>query len=114
MRFRDIFFRRVVGLLFVLSLTQLLACGGYGGGNMGTPTGTTVVNGTVSAVSLTSVSNGSGGVQPATAVTLTVPLGMSSLVLCGDQRSSFTTNSSVRVSYTSGLYCSTLVSVTMM
>jgi hypothetical protein len=73
--------------------------------------GTTVVNGTVSSVNLTSVSNGAGGSINATAVTLTVPMGMNSLVLCGDQRSSFMMNSSLQVSYTSGLYCSNLVSV---
>jgi hypothetical protein len=114
MRFRKIFFRRVVELLFALSLTPLLACGGYGAGNMASSAGTTVVNGTVSSVSLTSVNNGNGGLQTATAVALTVPLGSNSLVLCGDQRSSFTMNSSVQISYTSGVYCSTLVSVTAM
>ncbi len=106
--------RRFAELLFALSLMQLLACGGYGAGNMSTSSGTASVNGTVSAVGLTSVNNGAGGLTPATAVTLTVPLGMNSLVLCGDQRSSFTVNALVKVSYTNGTYCSNLVSVTPM
>lgn len=111
MRFRNIVFRRIVELLFAISLTQLLACGSYGAGNMSGSVGTTVVSGTVSSVTLTSVANGVGGMMTATAVTLTVPMGMNSLVLCGDQRSSFTMNSSVQVSYTAGTYCSNLMSV---
>ena len=103
------FVRRSVELLFVLSLIQLVACG-YSA-PMNSSSGSTTVNGTVSSVGLTSVNNGAGGLTSATAVSLTAPLGMNSLLLCGDQRSSFTMNASVQVSYTSGTYCSTLVSV---
>ena len=103
------FVRRSVELLFVLSLIQLVACG-YSA-PMNSSSGSTTVNGTVSSVGLTSVNNGAGGLATATAVALTAPLGMNSLLLCGDQRSSFTMNASVQVSYTSGMYCSTLVSV---
>jgi hypothetical protein len=112
MRIRNIMLRRVFELLFLLSVSQLLACGGYNSNTTGGTSGTTVVNGTVSSVTLTSVLNGTGGTQTATAVTLTVPLGTNSLVLCGDQRTRFTMNSAVQVSYTGGTYCSSLVSVT--
>jgi hypothetical protein len=79
---------------------------------MGSTTGTnTTVSGTVSSVALTSVNDGTGGLATGTAVTLTVVMGVNSLVLCGDQRSNFTMSSMVRVTTTPGTYCSTLVSV---
>ncbi len=106
-------FWRVLQLLVLLSVGQLVACG-YSAPPSNAPSGTQVVNGTVSSVGLTSVNNGSGGLTSATAVVLTVPLGTNSLVLCGDQRSQFTMNSSVQVSYTNGTYCSNLVSVAPM
>jgi len=104
-------FRLLFGLLLALSVMQLAACS-YSAPNTPTASGDTTVNGTVNSVSLTTVLNSSGGTQPATSVVLTVPLGTNSLVLCGDQRTSFTLNASVNVSYTNGVYCSTLVSVT--
>ncbi len=103
-------FWRILELIIVLAVVQLAACG-YSAPASNAPAGTQVVNGTVSSVGLTSVNNGSGGLQSATAVVLTVPLGNTSLLLCGDQRSQFTTNASVQVSYTNGTYCSDLVSV---
>jgi hypothetical protein len=102
--------RRLVELLFVFSLLQLVACG-YSAPSTSGASGTTTVNGTVNSVALTSVNNGTGGLTNATAVVLTAPLGMNSLLLCGDQRSSFPANTAVQVSYTSGTYCSNLVSV---
>jgi len=99
-----------LSFILTLTLTQLLACA-YSAPSMTNPQGTNIVNGTVSLVTLTSVLSTSGGMQDATAVNLTVPLGTTSLVLCGDQRSSFAVNSAVQVSYTNGTYCSTLVSV---
>jgi hypothetical protein len=105
---------RAAGVLFSLCLiVQLVGCG-YSAPSMSNPSGTQLVNGTVSSVGLTSVNNGSGGLATATAVTLTVPLGTTSLVFCGDDRSSFTTNVAVQVSYTAGTYCSNLISVNPM
>ena len=104
--------RAVAMLIFMILLIQLLACGAYSTPSMGINTGTTsTVSGAVSSVALTSVNNGMGGLTTATAVTLSVAMGVNSLVLCGDQRSSFTMNSMVQVSTTPGTYCSTLVSV---
>lgn len=103
-------FWRILELIVVLAIVQLVACG-YSAPPSNAPSGTQVANGTVSSVGLTSVNNGSGGLQSATAVVLTVPLGNTSLLLCGDQRAQFTMNSSVQVSYTNGTYCSDLVSV---
>ncbi len=107
-------FRRVVGFVVLIGVLQLLVGCGYSAPSVSNPSGTQVVNGTVSAVALTQVNNGTGGLTAATAVTLTVPLGTTSLVLCGDQSSKFATNASVQVSYTNGPYCSSLVSVTPM
>jgi len=103
-------FWRVLEVVLVLATIQLVACG-YSAPPSNAPSGTQVANGTVSSVGLTSVNNGSGGLQSATAVVLAVPLGNTSLLLCGDQRARFTMNSSVQVSYTNGTYCSDLVSV---
>jgi hypothetical protein len=101
---------RILELIVVLAVVQLVACG-YSAPPSNAPAGTQVANGTVASVGLTSVNNGSGGLQSATAVVLTVPLGNTSVLLCGDQRAQFTMNSSVQVSYTNGTYCSELVSV---
>jgi hypothetical protein len=101
----------LIGILLTLSVISLAACS-YSAPNAPAATGTQTVNGTVSTVALTSVLSGSGGTQTATAVSLAVPLGSNSLVLCGDQRASFTLNASVQVSYNDGIYCSNLVSVT--
>ena len=110
----DVFsFWRILELIVVLAVVQLVACG-YSAPPSNAPAGTQVANGTVASVGLTSVNNGSGGLQSATAVALNVPLGSTSLVLCGDQRSQFTMNASVQVSYTNGTYCSNLVSVAPM
>ena len=104
---------RVLEIIAVLAIVQLAACG-YSAPPSNAPSGTQVANGTVSSVGLTSVNNGGGGLQSATAVVLAVPLGNTSLLLCGDQRAQFTMNSSVQVSYTNGTYCSNLVSVAPM
>jgi hypothetical protein len=103
-------FWRIFELIVILAVVQLVACG-YSAPPSNAPSGTQVANGTVSSVGLTSVNNGSGGLQSATAVVLAVPLGNTSVLLCGDQRAQFTMNSSVQVSYTNGTYCSDLVSV---
>jgi len=102
--------RRLFTVLLALCLFQLLGCGYKS--SMNNTSGTTQsVSGTVSSVLLTSVANGVGGTTTATAVSLNVALGTSSLVLCGDQRTSFNMNATVTVSYMNGTYCSNLVSV---
>ena len=108
------FWGRTIGFVIVIGIAQLLISCGYSAPSVSNPSGTQVVNGTVSAVALTQVNNGAGGLTSATAVTLTVPLGTTSLVLCGDQSAKFSMNASVQVSYTNGAYCSTLISVNPM
>ena len=110
MKLQSSLLHRTFALLLVLGLLQLLGCGYKSMGNNATGPNQTVT-GTVATVVLTSVNNGSGGLSTATAVTLNVALGSSSLTLCGDQRTSFTMNTAVTVSYTNGTYCSNLVSV---
>lgn len=101
---------RSLALFVGLCVIQLGGCGYKSMGNNATGPNQSV-SGTVAAVALTSVNNGSGGLTNATAVTLNVALGTSSLVLCGDQRNSFAMNATVTVSYMNGTYCSNLVSV---
>ncbi len=110
------FLARGLTLVTVAYLLIVLASCGYSSPNSmnNGPTGAQTANGTVSAVSLTSVLSTSGGTQTATAVTLTVPLGTTSLVFCGDQTSKFASNAAVSVNYTNGTYCATLNSVSPM
>ena len=110
MNFRHFFLQRPLAMLLALGVIQLLGCGYKSMGNNATGPAQTVT-GTVAAVTLTSVNNGAGGLSTATAVTLNVALGTSTLTLCGDDRTSFTMNSTVTVSYTNATYCSNLVSV---
>ncbi len=110
MDFRHSFLRRCFELVLALCVLQLFGCGYKSMGNNATGP-SQMVTGTVAAVALTSVNNGVGGLTPATAVTLNVALGTSTLTLCGDDRTSFTMNSTVTVSYTNSTYCSNLVSV---
>jgi hypothetical protein len=110
MNVRRSFLRRALNVLLAVCVIQLVGCGYKSMGN--NPSGPTQnVSGTVAAVALTSVNNGSSGLTTATAVTLNVALGTSSLVLCGDQRTSFTSNAAITVSYMNGTYCANLVSV---
>lgn len=95
----------------IMLLSQLLACGGIHVGAISNPSNVSVASGTVSVVHLTVVSNSNGTFVNVTAVTLLMPLGTNSLMLCGDQRSQFPTNSTVQVSYTPGQDCSNLVKV---
>ena len=104
------FVRVAFTLLFAALLVSSTGCS-YSAPANNAPSGTQVATGTVNSVNLTSVLNGSGGMQNATAVVLAVPLGTDSLVFCGDQRASFTLNASIQVSYTNGVYCSNLVTV---
>ncbi len=99
-------------VLLLMLMSGLVGCG-YSAGNTSTgPSGTQSVTGTVNSVGLTQVNNGSGGLQTATAVVLMEPLGTTNLVFCGDDRSSFTVNASIQVTYNNGVYCATLMTVT--
>lgn len=93
----------------ILLWSQLVGCSGVYVAGISNPSNVTVTTGSVSAVRLTVISNSSGTFVNITAVTLLMPLGTSSLMLCGDQRSSFPMNSTVQVSYTPGQDCSNLV-----
>jgi hypothetical protein len=110
MNIRQIVIRRLVEISLALGVIQLLGCG-YKSSMNNTSGSTQSVSGTVSSVALTSVTNGAGGLTTATAVSLNVALGTSSLVLCGDQRASFSMSATVTVSYMNGTYCANLVSV---
>ena len=97
----------LLGLLF----SQLLACGSFHVAGAILSSNVTTTSGTVSVVRLTVVSNANGTFVNVTAVTLLVPMGSDSLMLCGDHASSFTMNSNVQVSFTQGQDCSNLVMV---
>jgi hypothetical protein len=115
MRLSSVILRRSAGLLFLLCLVQLLGCGSttFVSGAIH-PANVVVTTGTVSFVALSVVSGSNGTFVNVTGVTLLVPMGSNSLTFCGDQRSNFTMNTLVQVSFTSGQGCSTLVGVTPM
>jgi hypothetical protein len=114
MRLRGFLLRRTAEILFGLLLSQLLACGSFRVAGAIQQSNATVTTGTVSVVRLTVISNSNGTFVNVTAVTLLVPMGSSSLMLCGDQRSNFVMNSNVQVSFTAGANCSNLVRVAEM
>jgi hypothetical protein len=111
MRVRDSLFRLIAEILFAVLVSQLLACSGVYVVGVSNPSNVTVASGTVSFVSFSVISGPNGTMVNVTAVTLLAPLGSNSLMLCGDQRSSFAMNSNVQVSYTTGQDCSNLLKV---
>jgi hypothetical protein len=115
MRLPSVVSQRGAAVLFLLSFSQLIGCGSttFVGGAIH-PSNVIVTTGTVSFVALSVVSGSNGTFVNVTGVTLLEPLGTSSLTFCGDQRPSFTMNTMVQVSFTSGQNCSTLVGVSKM
>lgn len=118
MRLHSLVLRRCAELLFLLFLSQLLACdSSFRVAGAIQPSNVTVTTGTVSVVRLTVISNSNGTFFNVTAVTLLVPMGSNSLMFCGDQRSNFPMNTVVQVSFTAsqGSFsqgCTNLVNVT--
>lgn len=100
-----------LGLMFVL-VVGLSGCGAVFVGFVSNPgVVPSSINGTVTIVSLGFSVDGNGTMANVTEVTL-VNLGTANTVaFCGDQRTLFPINQSIKVEFTNGTLCSTLVSV---
>lgn len=102
-------FLRIMGLL--AALISAVNCGGFSFvGFVSNPGGTVNLTGTVSAVQSGFVTE-LNGISPTTIVTFDysgVPVTIS---FCGDYESAFPLNQTVRVTYTAGVICSTLLQV---
>ncbi len=115
MRLHEFVPRLTATALLFLTLLPLLACNTafyISADTTGLPPNIVFFTGTVSFVGLTVISGENGTFVNVTAVTLLVPMGSSTMTFCGDKRSSFPANKSVRVGYTPGPNCSNLVNVT--
>lgn len=71
------------------------------------------MSGTVTIVFLGFSANSNGAVVNVTQVTLVNLNGTNSMAFCGDQRTLFPVNQSLKVEFTNGTLCSTLVSVAL-
>ena len=100
-----------LGLVFVLIFT-LTGCGAVFVGFVSNPgVVPSSVSGTVTIVQLGFVSDEQGTIANVTLVTL-VDLGRAkTMTFCGDQRTFFPINQSLRAEFTSGTLCSTVVGV---
>lgn len=100
-----------IGLVFVLIFT-LTGCGAVFVGfvsNQGVAPSN--VSGTVTIVQIGLVSDEQGNIANVTLVTL-VDLGLAkTMTFCGDQRTFFPINQSLRAEFTKGTLCSTVVSI---
>ena len=102
---------------FVLILPAVLSsvlgsCGGaYFVGFVSNPGALQQVSGTVQSVSVASAETLSGISQMSTAVVFVVASATSTLYFCGDQSSLFAINQFVTVSFTPGVYCSTITAI---
>jgi len=104
---------RLVSLVPLLALVVVLAgCGAVFVGFVSNPgVVPSSISGTVTIVQLGFAADGLGNVVNVTLVTL-VDLSMAkTMSFCGDQRTYFPLNHSVRADYTSGTLCATLVTV---
>lgn len=103
------FVRLGLVLVFIFTLT---GCGAVFVGFVWNPGGVpSSVSGTVTIVELGFVSDEQGDIANVTRVTL-VDLGAAkAMTFCGDQRTFFPINQSLRAEFTSGTPCSTVMSV---
>ncbi len=69
------------------------------------------ISGTVTIVSLGFSADGDGTIVNVTQVTLVNPGSANTMAFCGDQQTLFPINQSLKVEFTKGTLCSTLVSV---
>ena len=100
---------KVICLLGVCFL--FAACGGYYFfGFVSNPGGTQTVTGIVSVVTFSFVQDATGMNANVTAVTFVNSGSSNTITFCGDQRSKFHINNSDKVTFTTGVLCSSLVS----
>ena len=100
----------------LLALSVLLAgCGGsYFVGFVSNPIGSTSITGKVTSISSGFASSASTGTTSVTVVTFTNFGSATTLYFCGDQKTLFPLDQTVRAEYTSGILCAVLVKVVVM
>jgi len=98
--------------LLMLSL-PLQGCGAYFVGIVSNPGPPQQVSGTVVEVQLGFFDDRHGTSGKLTAVTLTNAGMASTMSFCGDQQKLFPLNQSVKADFNTGIYCSTLLTVTV-
>jgi len=105
--------KRLAPLAVILVLVTLLAsCGAVFVGFVSNPGAVpSTISGTVTIVYLGFSADSNGTVVNVTQVTLVTPTVSNSMAFCGDQRTLFPINQSLKVEFTHGTPCSTLVSV---
>jgi hypothetical protein len=100
-------------LIFVL-VVGLAGCGAVFVGFVSNPgVVPSTISGTVAIVHLGFSADGDGTIVNVTQVTLVTPGIANTMAFCGDQRTLFPVNQSLRVEFTNGTLCSTLVSVVL-
>ncbi len=103
--------------LLLVQLTVLLlllnGCGQVFVGFVSNPGNSMRISGTVSTVQLAFVNNGHGTSVVITAVTFNNAGTAATINFCGDRRSVFPIDRSAQANFTTGLYCSTLITVTI-
>jgi hypothetical protein len=107
--------KRLAPLTVVLVLVTVLAgCGAVFVGFVSNPgVVPTTISGTVTIVFLGITADANGTVAQVTQVTLVTSSVAKTMAFCGDQRTLFPINQSLKVEFTSGTPCSTLVSVAL-
>jgi hypothetical protein len=100
---------KLVALLLTCILFQ--GCGTYFVGFISNQAGSQTISGTVNAVQLTSFRDITGETVTSTQVTFLTSDTATTLDFCGDQRSKFPQAQKVQAVFTSGVFCSVLVTV---
>lgn len=99
-------------LIPLLLLSVLLAsCGQVFVGFMSNPGNPGRISGTITAVQVGFVNNGTGTWVTVTFVTFLNGGRLTSVNFCGDQRSQFSINTFAQVQFNTGVSCSTLIAV---
>ncbi|HET7184116.1 MAG TPA: hypothetical protein VFI82_05495 [Terriglobales bacterium] len=100
--------KRVLALLFA---TLLTGCGGVTFQGTLLPANAVTVSGLVTVVHFTATSDGNGTMIDVTAVTIVGSGLPQTITFCGNQGGAFFVNQNVRVSFTPGTTCGTVVAV---
>jgi hypothetical protein len=103
-----------LGLMFLL-VAGLAGCGAVLVGFVSNPEVVpSSISGTVTIVYLGFSADSNGSVVNVTQVTLVNVGGANTMAFCGDQRTLFPVDQSLKVEFTNGTLCSTLVSVALL
>jgi hypothetical protein len=104
---------RIPLIPLTILILLLAGCGQVFVGFVSNPRNPMRVSGTVSTVQLAFVNNGHGTSVTFTAVTFNSAGTATTINFCGDQRSVFPIDRSAQANFTTGLYCSTLITLSI-